>query len=881
MGNNAVEEFHRQRKRDSLNDSIFDTDFVIDEDGGKRSTFKKILQNMFSTGKISDLFLLSYDKNANNENKNEIPTIDNSQISITSTTQKPVQNLQYQNVNPMKSNSQAALLSKFGYLVSGQDLMKINNAAEKINDNNNKFSPSPQIHHQSPLLPTIRPSENSFQPSFEGPIIVHDLHDELELPDPEDNVISPSHYQPLQNIHPQMATGLSASPTSISADNEKQINVQIMNDKREKVNENHQLFIPSSELDNFQEIMEKHLNIHNNDITLASTTPAPSRLFLNEIKESKPKGNYELFVKLTTSPPPLKLKDNTIVEVQKSINLRNKLITEHNGELLEEHEEINTRHQQQPIFFYPKATIKQQPTTKLVMLHQPLPLHKNDFYSNKAPISLPVIKQEPLTKLDLPMSKYEEYAFEHPSTASVDTASSTETSLDEGKSKTPIQVTRFVTKPLSSIMNIIQQDDSSNSNINNNNNKLQPASYMISVNGNLVPVQLHSIPFTTGLSTGMETVVEKIIKRPIQEEKIIERPYPVHIPFAVHVPYPVPMPLAYHPMGTSSTPISNISTNIWPQQNLYHHNHHQLQQQQQQRNIQPTFELSPPPEPPLGPIMSVNSFDYKTLPGDTDEILQQQHHQVLQHPKQTLMQPFIYNEIPVDGASTSFDINASSGGNNIELPANYIIDNRPQTGKMKNIWSGNHVYHLNRTPNKQQSNVIRNVQPLSSQRFQKQTQTMFPYQIESMQNMKPPANTQKNIYFKNNSKNKNNNDQTILYKDISFPSPSKNSDSLEAGKPPPFLPQQSLQTPGLLPPPKYNLNVHSPQGLFTLLPKSNINQNLNLYSRDYPLNHHKKRSPDFGRTLRVEYGFKPPLIPSLEIDDKGLPLPPKKSDSGA
>ncbi|KAM7342479.1 uncharacterized protein ACRADG_009905 isoform 1-T2 [Cochliomyia hominivorax] len=36
--------------------------------------------------------------------------------------------------------------------------------------------------------------------------------------------------------------------------------------------------------------------------------------------------------------------------------------------------------------------------------------------------------------------------------------------------------------------------------------------------------------------------------------------------------------------------------------------------------------------------------------------------------------------------------------------------------------------------------------------------------------------------------------------------------------------------------------------------------------------HSLKRSPDFGRNLHVEYGFKPPLVPSVEIDDKGVPL---------
>ncbi|XP_030388268.1 uncharacterized protein LOC115634577 [Scaptodrosophila lebanonensis] len=36
--------------------------------------------------------------------------------------------------------------------------------------------------------------------------------------------------------------------------------------------------------------------------------------------------------------------------------------------------------------------------------------------------------------------------------------------------------------------------------------------------------------------------------------------------------------------------------------------------------------------------------------------------------------------------------------------------------------------------------------------------------------------------------------------------------------------------------------------------------------------HTLKRSPDFGRNLNIQYGFKPPLVPSVEIDDKGNPL---------
>lgn len=35
-------------------------------------------------------------------------------------------------------------------------------------------------------------------------------------------------------------------------------------------------------------------------------------------------------------------------------------------------------------------------------------------------------------------------------------------------------------------------------------------------------------------------------------------------------------------------------------------------------------------------------------------------------------------------------------------------------------------------------------------------------------------------------------------------------------------------------------------------------------------NHNIKRSPEFRRNLRVEYGFRPPLIPSVEIGEKGL-----------
>ncbi|KAL5289177.1 hypothetical protein ACFFRR_009391 [Megaselia abdita] len=865
LGDNAVEEFHRQRKRNSFNDSIFDTDFVVDEDGGKRSTFKKILNNMFSTGKISDLFLLSYDKNAENNNADFNHQSDQNSVSI-STSQPPLSPLKgiekHNSLAQLKPNSPAALLSRYGYLVSGTDLMKINNAAEQLLDNENKVSPQPEVHHyhhlQGPLLPTIRPTEaeKPFRPSFEGPIIVHDFSGDLELENEEDNVISPSHYQPMHNPHPQLATGQTTSTASVTLGN-----VQIMNDNREKVNEKHQLFIPSNELDNFQEMMEKHLSMHNNDITMTSTTTAPSRLYLKQMDENKLKGNYELFVKLITPPP--KLKDNTIVEIQKSINLRNKLITEHNGELLEEHEEINEK-QQQPTFFYPKATIKQQPTTKLIMLHQPLPIHKSNFYSNKAPISLPVFKPEPLVKPDMIMSKYEEYAFEHPSTesvAAVAVASATETSIiEEEKPTPPFQVTRFVTKPLSSLMNIFQQDV-------NNNNKLQiqqrqPPSYMLSINGNLVPVQLQSIPYSPSQLPAMETVVEKIIKRPIQGEKIIERPYPVHIPFAVHVPYPIPMPMAY-PMSTgAAASINNISSNLWPPQNHHH---------QQQRNV-PTFELSPPPEPPLGPIMYANTFDYKTLPEATDNNQQQI--------QPTLQPPVIYNEIALDGNTNEFDINAG-GGNNIELPANYIIDNRPQlqsTTKMKNIQSIQNirpVYHFPRIPNKQQN--IRHTPLPVLPRFQKQT--LFPYELENIQNMKPPPNLKlvqnpKFSYLKN-TKNKdfemlslNNKHQHDFHNDnIGFAAFTSNTNAPLKPEKPPIIHQL----------PSHGHQVHNrPLSL-----NSNINQNLNLYARDYPQNHHKKRSPDFGRNLRVEYGFKPPLIPSLEIDDKGLPLPPKKSDNGA
>ncbi|XP_049308130.1 uncharacterized protein LOC105226760 isoform X2 [Bactrocera dorsalis] len=36
--------------------------------------------------------------------------------------------------------------------------------------------------------------------------------------------------------------------------------------------------------------------------------------------------------------------------------------------------------------------------------------------------------------------------------------------------------------------------------------------------------------------------------------------------------------------------------------------------------------------------------------------------------------------------------------------------------------------------------------------------------------------------------------------------------------------------------------------------------------------HTLKRSPQFGRNLQMEYGFKPPLVPSVEINDQGIPL---------
>lgn len=44
------------------------------------------------------------------------------------------------------------------------------------------------------------------------------------------------------------------------------------------------------------------------------------------------------------------------------------------------------------------------------------------------------------------------------------------------------------------------------------------------------------------------------------------------------------------------------------------------------------------------------------------------------------------------------------------------------------------------------------------------------------------------------------------------------------------------------------------------------------------IGHSLKRSPDASLNLHVEYGFKPPLVPSIEIDDKGVPLNKEDSD---
>lgn len=44
------------------------------------------------------------------------------------------------------------------------------------------------------------------------------------------------------------------------------------------------------------------------------------------------------------------------------------------------------------------------------------------------------------------------------------------------------------------------------------------------------------------------------------------------------------------------------------------------------------------------------------------------------------------------------------------------------------------------------------------------------------------------------------------------------------------------------------------------------------------IGHSLKRSPDASLNLHMEYGFKPPLVPSIEIDDKGVPLNKEDSD---
>lgn len=33
-----------------------------------------------------------------------------------------------------------------------------------------------------------------------------------------------------------------------------------------------------------------------------------------------------------------------------------------------------------------------------------------------------------------------------------------------------------------------------------------------------------------------------------------------------------------------------------------------------------------------------------------------------------------------------------------------------------------------------------------------------------------------------------------------------------------------------------------------------------------------RRQSDYGKNLRIEYGFKPPMIPSVEIDENGNPI---------
>ncbi|KAH8398230.1 hypothetical protein KR222_009068, partial [Zaprionus bogoriensis] len=44
------------------------------------------------------------------------------------------------------------------------------------------------------------------------------------------------------------------------------------------------------------------------------------------------------------------------------------------------------------------------------------------------------------------------------------------------------------------------------------------------------------------------------------------------------------------------------------------------------------------------------------------------------------------------------------------------------------------------------------------------------------------------------------------------------------------------------------------------------------------IGHTLKRSPNSIRNLNMEYGFKPPLVPSIEIDDKGMPLYQKNAE---
>lgn len=33
-----------------------------------------------------------------------------------------------------------------------------------------------------------------------------------------------------------------------------------------------------------------------------------------------------------------------------------------------------------------------------------------------------------------------------------------------------------------------------------------------------------------------------------------------------------------------------------------------------------------------------------------------------------------------------------------------------------------------------------------------------------------------------------------------------------------------------------------------------------------------RRHSDYGKNLRIEYGFKPPMVPSTEIDENGIPI---------